>query len=438
MITLPRPAILIPSGIILLAALLLVPRAVEARQPVTLRVGAGERYPTPAAALAVARPGDTIRVSAGVYRGALVVDRPVVLEGESGAVLDGGGEGTVVTLAADSVELRGFVIRNGGRSLDRDEAAVKLERCTGCAVVGNRIEDSAHGIYLLESRGATIAKNTITGDLALREARRGNGIHLFHSSGNRLEGNVIRSSRDGIYFSFSSGNEVVANDVAHVRYGLHYMYSDDNRFLGNRFRRNAAGAAIMFSKRIVFRDNVFSEHVGYRAYGILLQTSSQIVAERNRIEGNLVGLFLDNSTRNLFRGNAIIGNGTGVDLLTSAESNTFTENVIVHNRTPVRSVIGGGENAWALDGRGNYWGDRDVFDLDGDGIGDRPYEASDPFATLAALRPVLEIFSGTPAARALSWAERAFPVFGLPTVMDPAPLVRPPALAPIAAQQEEG
>lgn len=433
-----RLSVPFPSAVAV-AALLLAPLAAEARQPATLRVGAGGRYPTPAAALADARPGDTVRVEAGVYRGVLVVDRAVVLVGETGAVLDGGGAGTVVAIAADSVELRGFVIRNGGTSLDRDDAAVKLERCTGCRVVDNRIEDAAHGIYLLESHGTTIAGNTITGNLSLREARRGNGVHLFHSTGNRIERNVIRSTRDGIYFSFSSGNEVAGNDVARVRYGLHYMYSDDNRFLGNRFHRNAAGAAIMFSKRIVLRENVFSDHVGYRAYGILLQTSERIVAERNRIEGNLVGLFLDNSTGNLFRRNAIVGNGTGVDLLTSAEANTFTENVFLHNRVSVRSAVGGGENTWAMDGRGNYWGARDVFDLDGDGIGDRPYQASDPFATLAALRPVLEIFSGTPAAMALSWAERAFPVFGLPTVTDPAPLVHPPDVAPIAvAKEDEG
>lgn len=413
-------------------------RGPGSRQPSTLWAGAGRTYPAPAAALEAAEPGDTIRVAPGTYVGALVVDRPVVLIGEAGAVLDGGGAGTVVTVAADSVEVRGFRIRNGGRSLDRDEAAIKLVHCTGCRVVDNTIERSLHGIYLLESHGATVAGNTIHGNEALVEARRGNGIHLFNANGNRIESNVIRASRDGIYFSFASHNEVTGNDVARVRYGLHYMYSDDNRFTRNRFTRNAAGAAIMFSKRIVLRDNLFADHVGYRAYGILLQTSTRITAERNRIEGNLVGVFLDNSMHNLFRENAILGNGTGIDLLSSAEANTFTENAIVQNRTAVRKAAGGGRNVWAVDGRGNYWGDRSVFDLDGDGIGDRPYRAGDPFASLAALRPVLEIFAGTPAARALSWAEQAFPVFDPPRVEDPAPLVRPPAGIPGAWARPRG
>jgi nitrous oxidase accessory protein NosD len=43
---------------------------------------------------------------------------------------------------------------------------------------------------------------------------------------------------------------------------------------------------------------------------------------------------------------------------------------------------------------------------------------------------VLELFAGTPAAAALSWAERAFPMFDLPRVVDPSPLARPPQDAP--------
>jgi len=90
-----------------------------------------------------------------------------------------------------------------------------------------------------------------------------------------------------------------------------------------------------------------------------------------------------------------------------------------------------------VDGVANYWGDRAVFDLDGDGIGDRPYSAGDPFAGLAAGRPVLEVFAGTPAALALSWAERAIPVFRLPQVVDPAPLVAPAVvLSPRRADRE--
>ncbi len=417
-----------------LPAILAAALAIGAADPPRVRhVGAHGAHASIADAIAAAAPGDTIRVAAGRYAGPITVDRAVTLLAEPGAVLDGGGTGTVVTVAADSVVLRGFAIVGGGRSLDGDQAAIKLVRCHGCVIADNRIARSLHGIYLLETAGVTVAGNRVEGDPSLPEARRGNGIHLFHATATRIERNTVTATRDGIYFSFASGNDVVANDVSGVRYGLHYMYSDHNRFDGNRFRRNAAGAAIMFSRDILFRDNVFAEHVGHRAFGILLQTADAVVAERNRIEGNLVGVFLDMTTGSTFRENLIAGNGVGVDLLSSAESNTFVANAIVANRVAVRQPVGAGENRWAAEGRGNYWGDRSVFDLDGDGRGDRPYRASDPFATLAASRPALAVFAGTPAARALSWAERAFPVFGVPSVEDRSPLVRPPAGVPQAS-----
>ncbi|MGE5926525.1 MAG: nitrous oxide reductase family maturation protein NosD [Gemmatimonadota bacterium] len=391
---------------------------------------AGPGTPALRAMVAAAAPGDSIQLAPGAHAGPIVIERRLTLLGEPGARIEGGRQGTVITVRADSVVVQGLAISGSGRSLDRDEAAIKLERCTGCRIVGNVITDPLHGIYLLESHGITIEANTITGAADLVESVRGNGIHLFGSTGNRIASNRIRGTRDGIYFSFASGNEVVANDVAEVRYGLHYMYSDDNAFDGNEFTRNAAGAAIMFSKRIAFRDNGFSRHVGYRAYGILLQTAEDVIAERNRIDGNLTGLFLDGAVRNEFRDNSISGNGIGIDLMASAEGNRFSGNTVVDNRIAVRKVLGAGANEWDDGNRGNFWDDPSVFDLDGDGLGDRAYRVGDTFTALASQRPALELFTGTLAARALGWAEEAFPVFEVPRVEDRRPLaVRPGAAA---------
>ena len=416
-----------------LSLLLMVAQA-AAPGPRVHVVGPGG-FATVREAIAAALPGDTVRVTRGRHQGPVVIDRRLTLLGDSGAAIDGGHRGTVITVRADSVVVEGLAVSGSGRSLDRDEAAIKLERCTGCRVSRLAITDPLHGIYLLESHGVTIEGNTITGAADLVESVRGNGIHLFSSNRNRIVANRIRGTRDGIYFSFAGGNDVTRNDVSGVRYGLHYMYSNDNAFDGNRFTRNAAGAAIMFSKRIVFRDNTFSRHVGYRAYGILLQTAEDVTAERNRIEGNLTGLFLDGAMRNVFRGNIITGNGIGIDVMASAEENLFTGNIVVDNRVAVRKVLGHGVNAWDDGERGNYWKDPSVYDLDGDGIGDRAFRVGDTFTTLAAQRPALELFSGTLAARALAWAEEAFPGFDVPRVEDRRPLATHPVATPGEAHE---
>src|SRR5690606_33881881 len=107
--------------------------------PRLVEVGAGGEVASLAEAVAAARAGDTLRLLPGVHDGPIRVGRPLVLLGAEGAVIDGGGRGTTITVEADSVTLRGLTLRNSGRSLDRDEAAVKLVRCRGCSVVDNRI-----------------------------------------------------------------------------------------------------------------------------------------------------------------------------------------------------------------------------------------------------------------------------------------------------------
>ena len=83
-----------------------------------------------AAAIAAAAPGDRLVLAAGRHAGPIVVDRALTLEGEPGAVLDGGGAGRVVTIdapqvvraRADGHRLRPRPRRRGQRHLRRPPA----------------------------------------------------------------------------------------------------------------------------------------------------------------------------------------------------------------------------------------------------------------------------------------------------------------------------
>ena len=57
-----------------------------------------------------ASPGDHIALAAGRY-GAVTIDRALVLECAAGAVIDGGGKGSVVKIIASDVTLRGCEVR---------------------------------------------------------------------------------------------------------------------------------------------------------------------------------------------------------------------------------------------------------------------------------------------------------------------------------------
>mgnify|MGYP000246166234 CR=1 FL=1 len=369
-------------------------------------------------ALARARDGDTIRVLPGIYRERLVITRAVRLIGEGRPVVDGGGEGDVLTIKAGGAAVEGFVIRGSGRRLWRNEAAVKVSG-EGNTIAGNEITDALFGIFLLGASGNAIVGNTIHG-LRVGEHDRGNAIHLFGSHRNRIEGNTILYPRDGLYFEFSNGNRILRNRVLYGRIGLHYMYSDDNTFEGNTFAYNGVAAAPMYAKRIVARRNLFAHSRGYGAYGLFLKDCDDSLIEENTIVANEVGVFMDNSKRNLVRRNLIAGNTIGARVLSSSTGNLFTANAFVENGDQVHLNRGRLLNRW----EGNYWSDYRGYDLDGDGFGDVPYKVGSLFGFLIENSPEVRVLFSSPAVQALAFAEEALPVLELPREVDPSPRMR--------------
>src|ERR1035437_703857 len=71
------------------------------------------------AALDRAQAGDVIELAPGEYKGAIRIDRSVVLTGQPGAVLVGGGAGNVVTVNSPDVTIRG-VTRSEERRVGKE------------------------------------------------------------------------------------------------------------------------------------------------------------------------------------------------------------------------------------------------------------------------------------------------------------------------------
>jgi nitrous oxidase accessory protein len=398
-----------------------------------LEVGPGLPHATIASALAAIRTGDTIVVHAGLYRENVVLERAVKLIGEPGATIDGGETGTVVLVSAPDCELRGFQIRASGDSLLGEDAGVKVLGVERCTVAANRIDDCLFGILVRSGRAATLRRNHVVGK-ALPLPRQGDGIRVQDGAGATIEDNVVEASRDLAIWQ-SHRCETRRNVVVRCRYGLHYMYCDDNLFEGNRFENNETGGAIMYSRRVVLRDNRFEGSRGPSAHGLLIKAGDDILAEGNRFVDNSSGIFLEETPSSLhagctFRGNVVGGNDVGVTLQPSVERVLFAGNVFVANRLQVE-MLGrssrGEQNRWSENGRGNYWSDYVGFDADGDGVGDTPYKVEAFFEDLAGRYPAVGLLRLGPAEQALESAARAFPVVKpRPTATDDHPLIAPP------------
>ena len=398
------------------------PGQIEGRPPI------GQMSPLQAL-IDAARPGAVIDVPAGLYEGDFVVDRPVRLVGRGRPRLLGSGAGSVVRIRADDVVIEGFDIdgRLGG-DLARDSSGIHV--AARRAVVRNcRIVRAIFGVYLREAHDATVERTEIEGVRGKDPGEQGSGIHVWNSAGFRLLDNTVRYARDGLYLQSSAGGTVARNTVSEVRYGLHYMFSDDNVFEDNLFERSAAGAALMYSKRLVFRRNRFVRNRGFSSVGLLLKTCDQVVAEDNLIADNARGVFLEGSYDNTFRRNLIAYSDVAVVLYASSGRNRFEGNAVVGNLSPLQLVGRRTDTRF----EGNYWSDGDAFDLDADGIGDRPYRLSNVFDHLRGNLTAADLFAQGLGASVLSAAERAFPVLEPVPVLDEHPLVRPPVLRDVPA-----
>jgi nitrous oxidase accessory protein len=350
-------------------------------------------------------------------------------------VLDGGGQGTVVTLAAAGTSLRGFLIRGSGTDLNSSDAGVYV-KVPDAVVEHNRIEGTLFGISLDDAARSVVRGNSVVG-MSLGAAERGDGIRLWYSPDVLIENNTVTGVRDCVVW-YSDRVRIVGNSIRDGRYGLHFMYNDGAVVERNTLLGNSVGAYLMYTHGVSLRGNLLAANRGPSGFGLGLKEVDDVVAEENWLVDNRVGIYNDHSPISPrasagFRNNAIAYNDIGLALLPNVQRNSFTENAFVENLQQV-SIQGGGSlrnNVWSADRGGNYWSDYSGFDAGGDGVGDAEYRAEALLGDLLDRQPRLRIVQFGLAAGALEFAARAFP--GLrppPKVSDPAPLMAMPRLEP--------
>jgi nitrous oxidase accessory protein len=376
-----------------------------------------------------AAPGATVVVESGSYAGDLYVDRPVHLVGKGRPRLVGSGKGSVVRIRAPDVVVEGFDIDGlAGGDMVADSSGVHVA-APGAVVRDCRIANTLFGVYVREGPGARVERNVIRGIPGREAGEKGSGIHVWNTVGFAFVGNDIADARDGIYIQNASRGLIRENVARNLRYGLHYMNSDDNVFEDNLFENAAAGGVLMFSGRIQFRRNRFLHNRGFASVGLLFKDVFDTVAEDNLIADNARGIFLEGSYRNVFRRNVVAESDVALVIYGSCFENRFEGNAFIGNLTPLTLYARRTDTVFD----GNYWSDNDQPDLDGDGRSDRPYRIGSLFDHLRGNLTAADLMAQSPAAAALSAAERAFPVLDPVQVTDAAPLARPPVLPQVPA-----
>ncbi|HGG04508.1 MAG TPA: nitrous oxide reductase family maturation protein NosD [Aliiroseovarius sp.] len=401
-----------------LVALLAAPAAVVAG-PVAVPAGGGAL----AQAMITAGAGEELVLAPGIHAGPVTLAVALRLRCAPGAVIEGTGQGSVVTIDAPDVTIEGCVIRGSGSSHETIDSGVQLTKAASRArVLGNRIEGNLYGVDIHGARDALVAGNVIRGRQDRRMNARGNGVYVWNAPGARVEDNDIRYGRDGIFTNSSKQNVFSGNLFRDLRFAVHYMYTNDSKVIGNVSIGNHLGYALMFSNQIEAKDNL---SLGDRDHGLMLNYTN-----RSDITGNLVRggaekcTFIYNANRNLIYGNRFEGCGIGIHFTAGSEGNAVTGNAFIGNRTQVK-YVGSRLVEWSLDGRGNYWSDNPAFDLDGDGIADGVYRPNDLMDHILWSQPAARLLLGSPAVQLVRWSQSSFPATLPGGVIDSHPLMAP-------------
>ncbi len=371
-----------------------------------------------------AEPNETLLIPAGTYKGPVMLDFPITLDGQNQVTIDAGGTGSVVYIDTDGAQVRNLHLTNSGSSHNDIDACVQV-RGNFNIVKDNQMDNCLFGVDLQQSNSNIVRRNTITSK-AVELGMRGDAIRLWYSMNNKVTYNKVNKSRDIVVW-YSKDNTISHNTATNGRYSLHFMYSKYNLVEHNHFYKNSVGIFLMYSDDVIVRDNYIAYAMGTTGMGVGFKETSNAVIENNQFLYCAVGIYLDLSpyqpdTTNQIKNNLIAYNGTGMLF-----HNDWTGNVISGNRfkgnlqqVSVQGAYTAKRNQWS----GNYWDDYQGFDRDNDHVGDTPYQLYAYADRVWMDIPHAQFFKGSPMLEVLDFLERLAP-FSEPSLVleDKTPLL---------------
>lgn len=368
--------------------------------------------------------GGVLRPPPGTYAGPAVIAQPITLDGEGRVTIDGGGQGTVLSVHANGATVRGLHLTNSGTSHDGVDAGLLLE-ANDAVIEHNVIDDALFGIHLKAANRNTIRGNRITSkpvDLNLR----GDGVRLWYSRFNLIEDNAITATRD-LTFANSADNRIIGNTVRDGRYGMQFIFSPRNVVERNTLTSNGTGIAVLYSEGVAIRGNRIRHTLGAAGAALVFKDSSQVVVEENEVLH--CGLALEanapvHSENILYiRRNRFAHNVTAMYFYGEKGGHVIHDNRFEKNLVQV--MVSTTYTARGNDWKGNYWDDYEGFDRNHDGVGDTPHELYAYADRIWMETPMATFFRNSPAFELIDFLERLAP-FSTPQLIlrDPVPRVQ--------------
>jgi nitrous oxidase accessory protein len=280
--------------------------------------------------------GGILRLAPGTYAGPAAITRPLTLDGGGKVSILGAGRGTVLSVAANGVTLRGLHISGSGELHDSVDAGILLEG-DDHRVEGNVIEDTLFGIHLKQVNRSRVVGNRVTGK-NLEQGMRGDAIRLWYSRHNVVEGNRFTRARD-LTFANSADNRIVGNRFDDGRYGMHIIFSPRLLVENNRLADTGTGIIVLYSPDLVLRGNHVAHALTAGGGGIVFKESHDALVENNEVLHCSVGLRVDappeSAGKLTVRNNRFAHNIIGLFFYGEEGGHRFTDNRFENNLTTV-------------------------------------------------------------------------------------------------------
>jgi parallel beta-helix repeat protein len=231
------------------------PENVEANTLYVGGTGPGN-YTSIQSAIENASIGGTVYVFNGTYFEHININKTLSLVGENKDTtnVDGDGNGDVINVTADWVNITGFTVTNSGS--DADDAGIQLYHVQNCRVVNNTASWDRWGIYLDSSNNNLVSNNT-----ALQNRR---GIALSSSHNNTLVNNTLSpGNTEGIFLYDSTNNTILNNTFLENGYGIYFWSAQNNIVIRNDFLSHSAIGALLFNSdsNTIYHNNMIGNIV---------------------------------------------------------------------------------------------------------------------------------------------------------------------------------
>lgn len=349
--------------------------------------------------------GGVLHPPPGRYAGPVVITKPITIEGQGKVIVDGEGEGTVLTIKSNGSVIRGLHLTGSGDSFDQVDAGILVE-ADHVLVENNKLENVLFGIHL---RGAN--ENIIRGNYVSSKpneiSMRGEGLRMWNGYDNLIEYNNFENVRD-IFITNSSNNRLQGNRISNSRVGIQLVFAHENEIIGNVINRNRTGILLFYSNDLLIHKNRISHLRSFAGAALAFKESSGVVVRDNEILHCAVGVTANapvhpenilSLLNNRFAYNDVALYFYGEKGGHIIQENRFEQNLLdVRVSAPTTAL----NNVW----KNNQWDLYEGFDNNNDGIGDTPYEQYIYSDRIWMDRPMTQFFRGSPMMEVLDFVER--------------------------------